>query len=98
MKLKFHPAARREYLAAVAYYDGIDTELGKHFVESIEAGFDSIIQHPLAWPSLNSKVRKRVVAVFPYTILYALEEELITVTAVMHQSRKPDYWTSRIPK
>lgn len=96
MKVRLHPQARREYLAAVRYYESVKEGLGQRFVDSIEAGFDSINKHPLAWPPINPSVRKRVVAVFPYTILYVPRSDEAFIVAIMHQSRRPDYWTSRL--
>ena len=32
---------------------------------------------------------------FPFEIIYEVSEELLTVIAIMHQRRHPDYWKSR---
>ena len=96
MKVRFHPDARREYVGAIKHYKSIEAGLAKRLVDSIEAGLESIVNHPQAWPQLDKPVRKRVVAIFPFTILYVPRGNEIYIVAVMHHSRRPDYWTSRI--
>jgi plasmid stabilization system protein ParE len=96
MKIRLHPGARREYLFAIKHYKLIEEGLGLRFVDAIEAGLDSIARHPYAWPAINPSVRKRVIAIFPYTILYVPRSDEALIIAVMHQSRRPDYWTSRV--
>ncbi len=32
---------------------------------------------------------------FPYTLVYRVHGELLTVLAVAHQSRSPEYWVGR---
>lgn len=96
MRVRFHPDARREYVGSIKHYENVETGLGKRLVDSIEAGIESIVSHPQAWPQLTGPVRKRVVAVFPYTILYVPSDNEIYVVAIMHQSRHPKYWTSRL--
>jgi plasmid stabilization system protein ParE len=34
----------------------------------------------------------------PYGIVYRLREETVEIVAVMHLSREPQYWVSRIQK
>ena len=35
---------------------------------------------------------------FPYAILYTIEDNFILIVAVMHFSREPGYWRERIRK
>ncbi len=45
------------------------------------------------YPGVRTWALKR----FPYTLVYRVEGDLITVIAVAHQSREPRYWVDRLP-
>jgi mRNA-degrading endonuclease RelE of RelBE toxin-antitoxin system len=91
----FHPEARRELFEAVLYYDGIDLRLGNQFIQAVERTIDRIEQFPEAWASLSLNSRRCRVSNFPYGVVYQIMDNTITIVAVMHLHRKPDYWADR---
>jgi hypothetical protein len=42
-------------------------------------------------------VRRKVLARFPYSILYIIQQGELIILAVAHQSRRPNYWIDRLP-
>jgi plasmid stabilization system protein ParE len=59
--------------------------------------FANINRHPFHHQIVqNENVRRALVNRFPFSIYFEIEEELITIFAILHQSRNPDYWRSRI--
>jgi toxin ParE1/3/4 len=44
---------------------------------------------------LSGQTRKFLLRQFPYTLVYRVQGEVITVIAVAHQSRQPGYWAKR---
>lgn len=96
MRVIFHDLARKEFLDTRDYYDDFVFGLGKLFVEEVEKCLSIIKSYPLSYPILKDNIRKAVVLKFPYSILYRYEKNIIYVLAVMHQKRKPNYWSSRI--
>lgn len=96
MKFDFHPDALREYEDAVSYYEGRQAGLGERFILAIEDAFESIRLAPERWPVLEQDVRRRLTRVFPYAVLYSVEEDSILVLAIMHCRRKPGYWRKRV--
>ena len=50
----------------------------------------------MGWPVIKDPVRRCLTRKFPYGILDAIEEDYILIVAVMHSSRKPEYWQERI--
>ena len=44
---------------------------------------------------LKGEVRRCLVHRFPYGVLYSVEPEGISILAVMHLRRDPDYWKQR---
>ena len=41
-------------------------------------------------------IYKAYIPKFPYKLLYSFNEELITIWALTHLHRKPNYWQERI--
>ena len=52
--------------------------------------------NPLLFPLIQDDVRRSLVKVFPFGLLFRDLEEEIVVIAVMHLHRDPDYWKMRI--
>lgn len=95
MKVAFHPAARAEFEQAIEYYEGCATGLGYDFALEVYAAIERVTAFPLAWPVLEGELRRALVNRFPYGVLYTPEAERISILAVMHLHRHPDYWKSR---
>lgn len=95
MNHEFHPEAFREYADAVSRYEERQRGLGRRFIQSVEDTIESICQAPSRWPVLEDDVRRRLTRVFPYAVLYSIENDFVLIIAVMHCHRKPGYWTVR---
>lgn len=63
-QIKFHLAAKSEFLAARDYYDDLVFGLGKIFVDDTERYFNIIKANPLAYPIIRKNVRKAVMKNF----------------------------------
>jgi toxin ParE1/3/4 len=96
VRIEFHWEARAEYGAAVSYYDERRVGLGARFVVAVEGALQSVRAEPRRWPFLEEDVRRRLTQVFPYAVLYTIEEDFILVVAVMHCHREPGYWKHRL--
>lgn len=98
MKYKFHPEAFEEYLQATSWYSERDPGIAVGFVESVEDAIERILDAPKRWRIVDEDIRRCLTRVFSYAILYTIEDEYVLIVAVMHCSREPDYWNSRIEK
>lgn len=96
MNWDFHPDALSEYEAAALYYAAIDQELQLRFIQSIEESIELILESPSRWRVLDEDIRRYIVHMFPYGILYTVENDFVLIVAVMHFSREPGYWKDRI--
>jgi toxin ParE1/3/4 len=97
MKSRFHEAADAELSEAVAYYDGKAAGLGDRFLAEVKAATRSIEQYPEIAPIIEEGVRAKVLAKFPYSLMYVVEEHGLYIVAVAHQSKRPAYWADRLP-
>lgn len=96
MRLRFHPAAITESVEAAAYYDRQYPELGTRFEEALRMGVAKILENPLRWPIRAFGVRHYRLKGFPYSIIYLVDQDLLTIISVMHHRRRPAYWADRL--
>ena len=96
MRYEFHPAALDEYRQAALWYAERQPEVGLKFVASVEDAIARIVDAPTRWRLVDEDVRRCLTRVFPFGILYTIEDDFLLIVAVMHFSREPEYWKSRI--
>ena len=98
MKYKFHPDALEEYREAAIWYANRERELANQFVANIEDAIHKVVETPTRWRVIEEDIRRCLTRLFPYAILYTIEDNYILIVAVMHCSREPGYWRERIRK
>lgn len=96
MIVSLHPLAERELNDAAQYYEMESEGLGAAFLGEVERCCGSIVEHPQAGRTIRGAVRRRLIARFPYAILYTLRPDVVRVVAVMNLKRRPGYWAGRV--
>lgn len=91
----FHPEASSELASAIAHYDEQQPGLGREFWDEVARSIKLILKFPEASPLISPRTRRRRTRRFPYGLVYQFHNETITILAVMHLRRKPDYWMGR---
>src|SRR5687768_15321939 len=61
----------------------------------LEKKIHHIQQHPTLSRILKGRLRRYLPQRFPYGVIYAVDEDVIYIAAIMHLKRKPGYWVSR---
>ena len=95
MRVVLDPAAAAELREAAVFYEDCREGLGLEFLTNVEAALDAIARRPDLWRRLKGRFRRCLVHRFPYGVIYAVEDDVVYVAAVMHLKRKPGYWESR---
>ena len=95
-KIVFHPEIASEIKASYNWYQEQATGLGDDFIAELEAAYDAITELPETWPKFQKGFRRFLLTRFPYSIVYKDTNKSIFVVAIMHNSRKPGCWLSRI--
>ena len=90
----FHPDIEYEVKASYKWYQSQTNGLGDDFLNELETAFETITELPDTWPMFQLGFRRFLLSKFPYSILYRVLNKTIVV-AVMHNSRKPGYWSDR---
>jgi len=96
MKIEFLPPARAELTDAILYYNTQSEGLGYEFAAEIKRTFERIIRYPDAWFKLSKRTRRCRTNRFPYAVIYQVRKETLLIVAVMHMSREPETWKSRL--
>lgn len=97
MRVEFHPEAEEEFAEAVRFYKERGRTLGERFAHEIWSTIDRAATTPERWRAIEHDVRKCVVRVFPYGVLYTVEADYILIVAIAHGKRQPGYWRHRLP-
>lgn len=96
MRFRWADDALDEYEKAATFYGLREFGLDERFIESIESAIESVCDSPQSWPFFEDDFRRRVVSVFPYSIIYFEDNDVIVIVAIMHDSREPGYWKTRL--
>jgi len=95
MTVEFHPAARAELQASTEFYESRLRGLGRRFLEAVEETTGRIAESPSAGTLVAPGLRKRLIHGFPFSIMYEVSDERISILAIAHQHRRPRYWQQR---
>jgi len=90
-----HPAAEEKLTEASAFYEQRRKGLGRELRDAVRVTARAIQRKPRLFPSHNHETRKAVLQRFPYSLYYVEESDFISIVAIAHQSRDPDYWIGR---
>ena len=93
--LSIHEAAEAEINEAADFYDIESPGLGSVFIDEIQRAIGNISEFPEAASLVRGRVRKRLIAKFPYSLVYSARPDGIRILAVAHQKRRPFYWRGR---
>ena len=95
MTIRVLAEAKRELQEAVAYYDGLQPELGRRLWQEIDEHILWVSLHPEVARLRRGGYRRVNLRVFPYFIAYIVRGDLIWVLAIGHARRLPEYWIRR---
>ena len=95
------PVARTEYLDALRWYRERNVEAAIRFRDEVLNTIASICELPQMSPLApgvrrDLHVQKRVLANFPYSIVYVELDTEISIIAIAHARRRPTYWRRRM--
>jgi plasmid stabilization system protein ParE len=95
-RLIIRPEAELDIEDAFTWYEAQGSGLGSEFVRAVDGCLSSIARNPLAYPIVRKQVRRTLIRRFPYTVLYAFEQDVVVVIACFHGRRNPKQWINRI--
>ncbi|MGO1544019.1 MAG: hypothetical protein ACTHXA_06725 [Gulosibacter sp.] len=101
LRWREHPAAREEYLDALASHDDQESGLGDRLADDLDNGVDFIREWPDSAPlyrghQRSPRLRLKGTVVFPYGIIFFVRDDEVVVVAYAHERRRPGYWRKRL--
>ncbi|PYQ31207.1 MAG: type II toxin-antitoxin system RelE/ParE family toxin [Acidobacteria bacterium] len=88
--------ARLELDEAIGFLESQRAGRGFEFLEAVHYDIELLVDYPEAGHKLYGGVRSFALADWPYKIIYAIEDAIIVVWAIAHDSRRPGYWRKRL--
>jgi plasmid stabilization system protein ParE len=68
---------------------------GTDFLDRLNDLLSRMARHPALHSAVEGDVRRALFRQFPYAVYYQLKSDTVHILAILHTSRKPDYWQSR---
>lgn len=93
--LLFHPEAQQEYEEALAWYQVRSVRAAARFEAEVQRLLDLVQLNPESFPAYDDEHRFAVLRRYPYTLVYHVHPDRVSVVAVAHAGRRPGYWQGR---
>jgi toxin ParE1/3/4 len=94
-RVRFHPAADGELLAATEWYLERSGAAAAGFVREVEHGVARIEEAPDRYPVTRFGRRRYVMLNYPFDLVYRILASEVEIIAVAHHARRPAYWQHR---
>jgi toxin ParE1/3/4 len=88
--------AEADYRESVNFYFDDDREVARLFAREFRAVIDLLRERPLIGSPYIEGTRRKLFPRFSHAVIYEVTAEQITVIAVSHQRRDPQYWVDRV--
>ncbi len=95
MNVNFLSLAEQEMHDAFEWYEHQFKGLGDEFLFELNQAVIRIRQYPESCPVDKAGMRRVLLSRFPYGLWYVVKPDSITVYAVAHLHREPNYWIDR---
>lgn len=89
------PAAERDIREAFLWYAERNQLIADAFRAEVFDAIDGVGTSPLGKAADALSNRRRVLHRFPYSVVYEVTESTVTILAVAHHRRLPDYWLAK---
>jgi toxin ParE1/3/4 len=95
-RVEYHQGATSDVKSAVEWYRQRNPKLALEFIEELHRAAVTIRQFPERWPLGKNNTRRFLLWRFPFAVIYSEQESVVTIWAVTHGSRHPEYWAQRL--
>ncbi|WP_116366880.1 type II toxin-antitoxin system RelE/ParE family toxin [Parahaliea mediterranea] len=96
LAIRIRDEAEQDLKEAAQWYERQRSGLGHQFLNQVLIALDAIGANPTSFPVAYRKTRRALIRRFPFAIFYRILPDEILVLAVLHGSRSPGNWKTRI--
>jgi hypothetical protein len=90
--LSIRELAETEINEAADFYLVENPGLGGIFLDEVQSALGGMVDFPDAAPRIRGRVRKRIMAKFPYSLVCSVRRDGIKILAAAHHKRRPFCW------
>ena len=87
--IRFRVEARLDIQEAYDWYEEHSQGIGDRFLAAVDQCIERVAANPRGFPTVYAEVRRALLQRFPYSVLYSIEGEFITVLGCFHGRRDP---------
>jgi len=98
MHLEFFDDAAAEVEDDRGWYRNRSESAEAGFLRELDHAIQQVTDAPARWPRYLTGTRRYVFPTYPYSLVYFVENDVISVVAVAHEKRRPGYWRKRLRK
>ena len=100
MKLRLLAEAEAEIESARRYLNRQARELGTRFLDDLDLTLLDILERPASFSKLETlpddePYQRALLRIFRYAVIFEIHADEILIVAVVHTSRRPNYWLNR---
>ena len=96
VRIELDPEAEAELEAAVDWHLSHSRDVAERFADEYERVIEAIHRFPEIGRPIDGGLRRLNIGRTDYTIIYRLRDDVATILAVAHASRRPGYWRDRL--
>jgi plasmid stabilization system protein ParE len=91
------PEAVEDLIEISDWYRRTAEDLPLRFQQDFETRLAEILEDPLLYAAEEDGLRRVMLRAFPYHIGFVVDGQLVTIAGVIHASRHPGVWKTRLP-
>ena len=95
-RVEYHEGAARDVRSAASWYRERSPKAALDLIDELNRATQIIAKVPDRWPAGRSGTRRFLLWRFPFAVIYSYDEPVVTIWAVAHASRRPEYWVNRL--
>ena len=95
-RLRIQSQAQEEINNAFEWYFERSPAAAEAFLTEVGTSLKQIVSSPQIYHPYTKGTRRRVLARFPYSVIFLEMDDVILVVAVAHAKRRAGYWLGRI--
>lgn len=95
LPIQLLPEARQDFDQSFDWYASRSDVAAERFTLAIEAGLARIAKDAAMLPHANARHQYCPVSRFPFRIIFRVLSDRISIVAIAHAKRQPEFWNRR---
>jgi len=97
-RIRFFEEAAHEVEHERSWYRKRSESAEESFLRELDHAIAAVTEAPHMWPMYIAGTQRYVFAIFPFSLVYFVEEDVVVVVAIAPDNKEPGYWQERLPQ